>query len=207
MTSRRTRITPVQSAFAGAALLGGAAILAAATPAAFAAPDQNQHDRFPITVEEIDARRAEVFARTDSNGDGLISAEEFAAAELPKRSRGGQHKRRGGGYRGEPTEEMSAERSEKRAAMEESLFHSLDADGDGVISRDEFSREAMAEARKATRRTQMFERADVDGDGYLSPDEFPPRRMANLDANGDGEITRDERPERAQGRAWGGNAS
>ena len=198
MTTRIARISNITGAIAGTALLGAATILLT-LPAAQAAPDQGRHDRFPISVEELEAHRAEIFARVDSNGDGLISAEEFAAAEMPKRPRGGHHKRNGGSYRGSPSEEAISERHEAMAAMEEDLFHALDVDGDGVISREEFSRQAIREARQAAMKTRLFERSDTDGDGYLSPDEFPPRRMANLDANGDGEISRDELPHRAAG--------
>ena len=83
----------------------------------------------------------------------------------------------------------------------------LDADADGVISRDEFSVAAMSEARKAAQKSRAFERADTDGDGYLSPDEFPPRRLADLDVNGDGEISADEWPNPHRGRYRDGNAS
>ena len=175
MISRRSRIAPARGTIAGAALLGSAALLVVTASNVSAAPDQDQHDRSPITAEERDQRRAEIFARVDSDGDGLISAEECAGAEMPRRSRGSQHKRGGGGYRGAPSEEMSARWSENMAAMEEHLFQTLDADGDGIISRDEFSREALDAARKSARRSQMFERADANGDGYLSPDEFPRR--------------------------------
>ena len=198
MTTRIARISTITGAVAGTALLGAASILLT-LPEAQAAPDQGGHDRFPIFVEELEARRAEIFARVDSNGDGLISAEEFTAAEMPKHPRGGPNRRKGGGHHGSPSEEATSRRHEAMAAMEEDLFHALDADADGVISRDEFSSAALRDARRTTMISRMFERADTDGDGYLSPDEFPPRRMANLDANGDGQISRDELPHRAAG--------
>ncbi len=208
MKIRRARILAATSAVSGAALLSAAALFVTSAPTAQAVADQGRHDRFPLSVAELDARRAEVFARVDANGDGLISAEEFSAAELPKPPRGGHDRRQGHRpERGEPSAEMIAERAAARAAMEENLFHTLDENADGVISRDEFSNEAMREARKASMKAQLFERADQDGDGYLSPAEFPPRRLADLDANGDGEISRDELPERAGGRSWGGGAS
>lgn len=207
MKTRRFRTLATSGAISTTILAGVATLFVASAPLLQAAPEASGHDRFPLSVAEMDARRAEIFANVDNNGDGLISAEEFAVAELPERSRGGHHKRSGQRSRqGELTAEMMAERHEAMAAMEENLFHTLDADADGVISREEFSREAMKEARRATMKTRLFERADTDGDGYLSPDEFPPRRMASLDANGDGLITRDELPGRSEGRTRGSHA-
>ena len=197
MTTRRSRILATTGAVAAAGLLGSTLILGSFmvnAPAAQAAP-YGGSDRFPISVEEMDAKRAEIFANVDTNGDGLISAEEFAAAELPERQ--GRGKR--GGNRGDMSTRggLSDEQvADRIAAMEDDLFHALDTDADGVISRDEFSRSAMKEAMADGRKAKMFERADQDGDGYLSPDEFLPRRLAQLDANGDGEITRDEMPRR-----------
>lgn len=184
------------------AVLTAGLVLAAGSQQAEAAPDQD--GRFPISVEELDGRRAEIFALVDSNGDGLVSAEEFAAAELPNRSHARHQGRRGGGYHGESSSEEIALRAE---ALEENLFLTLDADADGVISRSEFSMPVMREARKAAMKSRVFERADTDGDGYLSPDEFPPRRLATLDTNGDGQISADEWPDRHRGGYRDGNAS
>ena len=199
MTTRRSRILATTGAIAATGLLGATVVLGsfmANAPQALAAP-YGGSDRFPISVEEMDAKRAEIFASVDTNGDGLISAEEFATAELPERNGRGKRGYKGNrgdmSARGDLTDEQMADRI---AAMEDNLFHALDADADGVISRDEFSRSAMKEAMADGRKAKMFERADQDGDGYLSPDEFPPRRLAQLDANGDGEITRDEMPRR-----------
>ena len=186
-----------------ALLLTGLVLVAAPHPAR-AAPDQD--GRFPITVEERDAHRAEIFALVDTNGDGLISSEEFAAADLPARPRGPQQSRWGGRYQGAQGSNGHARQNGAMAAMEEDLFLALDADADGVISRDEFSAAAMGEARRAARKSRFFARADADGDGYLSPEEFPPRRLATLDANGDGEIDADEWPDRRRDRYRDGNA-
>ena len=203
----RARNLANSSALAGAALIGTATFLVASTPLAEAAAGQGANDHFPISVEEMDARRAEVFASVDSNGDGLISTDEFAAAELPRPHRGGHKQMNHRSERGEGSEGQSAERAARRDAMDENLFHALDKNTDGVISREEFSTQAMREARTDSMKSHMFERADQDGDGYLSPDEFPPRRLAQLDANGDGEVTRDELPDRRGKASWHRNPS
>ena len=166
MTTRRSRILATTGAVAAAGLLGSTLILGSFmvnAPAAQAAP-YGGSDRFPISVEEMDAKRAEIFANVDTNGDGLISAEEFAAAELPERQGRGKRGYKGNrgdmSARGDMTDEQMADRI---AAMEDNLFHALDADADGVISRDEFSRAAMKEAMADGRKAKMFERADQDG--------------------------------------------
>lgn len=151
-----------------------------------AAPQRSGADRFPIAVEAFDARRAEIFSRIDVDGDGLISSEEFTEHK-PRRRRGpdqGKHP----GTRGE----HSRPTDEQIAAMEDSLFERLDANEDGVLSRDEFSTGAMRSARKDGMRDSLFARADGNGDGFLTPDEFPPGPAADMDLDGDGQITRDE---------------
>ena len=169
-------------ALSGAGLLGAALLFLASTPVVQAAPDDVRPHRQPLSAEEMQARRAEIFAAVDGNGDGLISAEEFAAAELPRRPHRVHHgdHHEGRGYRierGGPDDEGFGERQEAMAAMEEELFQALDTDADGVLSREEFATEAMMAARAAAMKSRLFERADQNGDGYLSPDEFPPRRM------------------------------
>jgi Ca2+-binding EF-hand superfamily protein len=165
--------------------------LACTTAGANAAPDTERgDDRFPISVESIEARRAAVFAEVDGDGDGLISKSEFDAHE-PPRHHGGPWMFGPSGHR--PRGEAPEERM---AAMDQSLFEALDANADGVLSSSEFSQAALADARRNLIKTQIFEHLDSDGDGYLAPSEFPPARMAGLDANGDGQITRDELPAR-----------
>ena len=173
------------AAATGGATLLTLTLLAIPGPAAVAAPpDQSE---FPIPVEALDARRAEIFASVDTNGDGLISAAELDAHEGPMRpGRGRHHGRRG---KQQPSEE-------ERAAMDAALFTSLDQNGDGVLGADEFSSQALREARRDLMQSRFFSRADANGDGYLSPDEFPPRRLSSLDADGDGLISRDELPRR-----------
>jgi Ca2+-binding EF-hand superfamily protein len=170
------------------------ALLTGTATGVLAAPSGGPGDRFPIPVEDVEARQAEIFARMDSDGDGRISTEEFAAAKGPHGHRAGMKPPRpmgDGRGRGKPSEE-------EIAAMDDAIFETLDADGNEVLSRSEFSHQAMTEARTNTMKAHFFAKADANGDGYLSPEEFPPgRRLADLDANGDGLITRDELPRRS----------
>ena len=184
----KTRITLT----AGGVALSSAALLWAAPEGA----------HFPISVEAIEARGAEVFARGDADGDGMITPAEFAA-QAPGRDGHGKHgaRRHGPGHPPpharahgdlDPAErEAHLERMRThRAAMDAALFDALD--GDGALDRAEFSSEAIAAARRSMMQENRFARLDGNEDGVLTPDEFPPRRIGGLDADGDGEITRDE---------------
>jgi Ca2+-binding EF-hand superfamily protein len=77
-------------------------------------------------------------------------------------------------------------------AAGDAMFAQLDADGDGRISAEEF---AAFERRHA----RGFARMDADGDGYVTKAEFDDARMARfnaLDVNGNGVIDADELPAR-----------
>jgi Ca2+-binding EF-hand superfamily protein len=172
----------IAAALFGITLFSGSALYAGPPP-----QDADQ-GRFPISLAEVDARRAEAFAAADSNGDGLVSPGEFANAEPP------------GGHHGKPPPigdrrpDRPQPSAEQIAAMDEALFTALDANDDNVLSRSEFTRQAMTDAQREMRRIRFFAHADADGDGHLSPEEYPPRRLNEFDTNGDGEITRDEIP-------------
>lgn len=84
----------------------------------------------------------------------------------------------------------------------------LDADGDGLISKEELSAHymKMAEAMISMRVDRQIERTDVDGDGKLSAAELAvgmesrigPRLFDRADANNDGTVTREEANAMAQ---------
>lgn len=74
------------------------------------AVDANQDGN--ITKDEIAAHRADKFLSADTNGDNLVSADEFEAF-------------------------AEAERERKREERKAKRFAKLDANGDGVISADE----------------------------------------------------------------------
>ena len=161
--------------------------LSVCTTSAMARPPQA-----PIDVAELEAHAAEAFAGADTDSDGLVTPEEFAAMERPKRRQGGHHARRN------TDEQTSEQRSARRQAHSDQLFDQLDSDGDDFLSRDEYSAENQRAARKSLGSQRMFERLDADDDGVLTLDEFPPSRMARLDIDGDGTITTEEL---RQGRA------
>ena len=93
-----------------------------------------------ITVSDLEAMRANRFAEIDTNGDGSVTAEEFAA--------------------------HAAARASERAG---DMFARLDADGDGLLSRDALE---QSNRRDGDRAGRMIERLDADNSGGVSAEEF-----------------------------------
>ncbi len=83
-----------------------------------------------VTAEELSERQSELIAKADSNGDGALTKDELKAFRKAKR------------------EEWRAK-------------HNPDANGDGVIDRTEFINAAQ----------ERFDRMDKNGDGVISEDE------------------------------------
>lgn len=76
---------------------------------------------------------------------------------------------------------------------------SLDADGNGTISLDEYTAyfKAQRDAVETPRDTARFKALDADGDGQLSAAELivrpmPMRMIERMDANKDGAVTQEE---------------
>ncbi len=90
-------------------------------------------------------------------------------------------------------DEVAAHRAER--------FVSSDANGDGVVSLEEFEAFATAERerRQEERRARHFARLDANSDGVISADEHAAadsradRMFERLDTDGDGVITEAER--------------
>ncbi len=92
-----------------------------------------------ITAAEFAAHRTDRFAATDSNGDGSLSREELTAAAMAR----------------------AKSDSERRI---DHMIQQRDTDGDGQIS--------LAELPGEDRAAHFFERLDADGDGAVSKAEM-----------------------------------
>lgn len=145
---------------------------------------------YPISLAEVEKRVEERFQALDTDGNGEISPEEYAAA--PAVGRHGFHHgmhRKGPADRERPKPDHRAQHE-----FDEGAFDRLDTNGDGLLSREEFDSEKLRAARRAEMRERLFARLDADGSGGLSRDELPDptRRLAAMDADGDGTVTRAE---------------
>lgn len=138
----------------------------------------------PISIAQAESRAAQAFAAADSNGDSELSRDEFTTAELPHPGAGRPFARRW----------MHNEAGPDSDAYDAELFDALDADGDGMLSRAEASREQRHAAHKSLMKQRAFTHLDSDNSGAISASEFTQRvqRLRELDENADGEISRDE---------------
>lgn len=155
-------------------------------------------ERFPIDLDALRAEAAERFSAADADGDGGLSADEFANVDL-RQLMDDRGLRRRGSETGMPSRRGADQRRQglrTKAAKREGEFAVADADGDGQLSQEEYR--GLPAAARAERQRRLFARLDADGDGRLTASEFPSvaDRLARLDVNGDGQITRDEMPRR-----------
>lgn len=167
--------------------------LAVAWMLAAAAVAVQAGERQPLSIAAVEAKFKERFAAIDADGDGMIlplewqDAAAHPAEAIPLRWRFAFHPGRG------QTKDGDASRA----------FDRLDADGDGVISREEFAAKRPAKHGRAERNAARhqkamwrppFDRLDANEDGIISREEFsaPLERLRALDANGDGELDRTE---------------
>jgi Ca2+-binding EF-hand superfamily protein len=108
-------------------------------------------------------RRAQMFAQLDTDGNGVVSAEEFAnpPSRFEIADADGD-----GVLSAEELTAMGQHRAEQRVAQ---MLERFDANEDGMLSEEE-----LASRRGASR---MFERLDADDDGSISAEEFAEMRM------------------------------
>ncbi len=167
---------------AGVLPAAGAPSAAGAQSAAGAKGTGHHGPRFPVSIEDAEARAEERFVFVDADGNGEISREEFEAAP------GRRHHRRWGGHHDQ------GRSPQQRAAKDKQLFIALDKNGDGLLSPEEFSTREMRTAGRAMRREQRFNDLDSDGNGVLTRDEMPdmPAMLRAMDTDGDGVVTSEE---------------
>lgn len=160
---------------------------AGTTDASDAAADEGAKGKRSVSIETLESRAAERFAKADADGDGRVTPEEFAAVRMDRRGRRGEDARRDG-RRGD----VPRDRRHPRGPYGEGAFDAADADGDGNLSREEWRE--LPRAVRAAARDRMFARMDDNGDGVLEATEFAPNveRLRALDADGDGRLTRRE---------------
>lgn len=115
--------------------------LAAALTPAFAQQDHQSHEAQGASDTD---RAQQMFSRIDTNGDGNISREEFAAAPRPDSGR----------------RNSDEDGNINREQMQEQIFQRMDRDGNGVLTADEFRRPepGMIARGEGRQRGEMRER-------------------------------------------------
>ena len=197
-------------------------VLLFSTLALSAATTANHHtkdkkNRFPINIEQAEARASANFAAADSNADGLLSADEFALMQhdrprglprFPDKKRKGNPSNQGPmdwQTRKSKTKETrarsaqinpkrAAERTQMRAAAESAMFKLMDENADGLLDSDEYANADKPQLMQQVRKMVTFAQFDADKDGFIAPVELPnpTAQLRQLDANNDGTVSKRE---------------
>ena len=156
----RKTIALVMSAGLGLAALAGAA-LADKGPGMFGRADTNG-DGF-VSKEEFAAGRDKMFAKFDANSDGAIDQAEVDKAREAWKQR-----------RAEKAQAEGTTQAEKPKKEHKGFLARLDTDSDGKVTTQEF----------AAAGDKMFTKFDANGDGKLAQDEMPKRKHKQAPAEG-----------------------
>lgn len=173
-------------------LVAGSAI--AAPPAEGETGPGDHPPRFPLDLKDLEARSAERFARADTNGDGGVSLDEFAAALPPDRHHDEAAAESDPPPEHGPRHPWGKFKPSVGPEQDAAVFAALDSNGDGRIGRDEFSLRKVHEELRKERQKAVFSRLDKNADGVLTRDEMaaPAERLRALDTDQDGTVTRAE---------------
>ncbi|MBC8514568.1 hypothetical protein H8D30_01730 [bacterium] len=126
------------------------------------------------------------FERMDTNKDGLVCMDEWAAISDGFQGRPQQEGR--GGLQGNP---QGGRPERGRRPDFGQILEKLDLNGDRCIEESEIpTPPQQGQGNRKPRGANFVERFDANGDGAVSPDEFdgPEDVFAKLDQNGDGLI-------------------
>lgn len=173
----------------------------------FAELDKNKDKK--LSRDEVPSQfPPQMFDRVDTNHDGFIDEEEWKAltAQFSGGGRGGGGDRMmvGGPRTGESLTKFLDANSDGKVSREEfskvvSLFDLLDKDHNGELSTEELNgffravNEAQAQATGGVELNNLFEKYDKNKDGKITADEIGNERIfKSLDLNKDGEVTRAE---------------
>ncbi|MEA3061163.1 MAG: hypothetical protein QOJ94_944 [Sphingomonadales bacterium] len=210
-----------------AALAAAAASAQPPAPPAPPAPSMREAPRapHPMTRAEVKAKVDAHFARLDTNRDGFLTPDEIAAGHGPRGEGFAMRRMHPDGPMGE---RGMADRPMREGPMADGpgrdgradVFARLDANHDGVVTRDEFMNAGPGSARVERRvfvmrdgdgpgrdgpgmgpragamRGHMIERMDSNHDGRVSLAEAEARALEafdRADANHDGVVTPEER--------------
>ena len=141
-------------------LLLGLATAAVAAPGARGGPGGDG----TMTRAELTTHINERFARLDADSDGRVTAAEMEAAKAQRAERRAA--------RQAENPDRAGKRGDRRGPRGERP--NLDANGDGVITREEFAAPAL----------ERFARADANGDGTVTKEERQADRQARRAARG-----------------------